>query len=142
MFRRWTVPVIGGITPVGLMIVNLAAFIVHHLAEFRLGITICAFVSGLLLGSYQALMAYRIVRRRIPQHDLVSESNEEMVLIIGMLAVILFSGVTALLCWIGLSSDKNLPNTMTFLGGAVGIAIPIVSQFYYRRTLHERGDES
>jgi len=141
MFRRWTIPVIGGITPVGLMVVNLAAFIVHHLAEFRLGITICAFVSGLLLGSYQALMAYRIVRKRIPQHDFVSESNEEMVLIIGMLAVIIFSGVTALLCWIGLSSDKNLPNTMTFLGGAVGIAIPIVSQFYYRRTLHERRDE-
>lgn len=135
--RRWTVPVIGAVTPVGLMVVNVAAFIVHHLAEFRLGITVLAFVSGLLLGSYQALNAYRVVRRRLPQAELVSESNEEIVLMIGMSLVILFSAVTALLCWIGLSSDKNLPNAMTFIAGAVGIAIPIVSQVYYRSTLGE-----
>jgi hypothetical protein len=141
LVRRWTIPVIGGITPVGLMVVNVAAFIVHHLAEFRLGITVCAFVSGLLLGSYQALIAYRVMKRRIPEADLVSESNEEMVLVVGMLAVIIFSGVTALLCWLGLSSEKNLPNAMTFVGGAIGIAIPIVSQIYYRRTLHEKDAE-
>ena len=121
--------------------VNVAAFIVHHLAEFRLGITICAFVSGLLLGSYQALNAYRIFKRKTPGADLVSESNEEMVLVIGMVAVIIFSAVTALFCWLGLASDKNLPNAMTFIGGAIGIAIPIVSQMYYRRALHESGDE-
>ena len=138
LVRRWTIPVIGGITPVGLMVVNIAAFIVHHLAEFRLGITICAFVSGLLLGAYQALNAYRVFKRRRPDADLLSESNEEMVLIIGMSAVILFSALTAFLCWEGLASDKNLPNALTFLGGAIGIAIPIVSQLYYRRTLHER----
>ena len=135
--RRWTIPIIGGITPVGLIVVNIAAFIIHHLAEFRLGITLCAFVSGVMLGSYQALNAYRVVKRRLPEADLLSESNEEMALLIGMLVVILFSAGTAFLCWEGLSSDKNLPNGLTFLGGAIGIAIPIVSQLYFRKALRE-----
>ena len=126
---------IGAITPVGLMVVNIAAFIVHHLAEFRFGITVCAFVSGLMLGAYQALNSYRVVKRRMPDADLVSESNEEMALVIGMGVVIIFSAVTAYLCWVGLASDKNLPNLLTFIAGAVGIAIPVVMQLYYRRTL-------
>lgn len=135
-WRRWTIPIIGSITPVGLIVVNVAAFIVHHLAEFRLIITIGAFVSTVLLGSWQAVKFYRLMKQRAPQVSLVDETNEDLVLVGGMTFVILVSVLAAYLCYIGLSDERNLPNVGTFLGGAIGIALPVILQVFFRRTLH------
>src|ERR1035437_4727299 len=77
--RRWTIPAIGALTPVGLIVVNIAAFIVHHLAEFRLGISVLAFVSGLMLNSWTALKIYRIAKLRFPNHDSLHDRNQEVV---------------------------------------------------------------
>lgn len=139
--RRWAIPVIGGITPVGLIVVNIAAFIVHHLAGFRLIITVCAFVSGILLGSWQALNFFRIARRRMPNGAAFQETNEELILMAGMAAVIIVAAIAAYFCWVGLSDEKSLPNGATFLGGAIAIALPIVQQLFFRRALRKAEDD-
>lgn len=131
--KRWTIPIIGAITPVGLIVVNIAAFIVNHLAEFRWTITVLAFVSSMMLNSWFALNLYRVLQRRRPDHSLVQDRNQEMVLVGGVGVVIIASFLAALFCYLGLSDPKSLPNAPTFLSGAVAIAIPIVAQGFFSR---------
>jgi len=132
--KRWTIPVIGAVTPVGLIVVNIAAFIVNHLAEFRWTITVAAFVSSMMLNSWFALNLYRVVQRRRPDHTLVQDRNQEMVLVGGVGVVIIASFLAALFCYLGLNDPKSLPNAPTFLSGAVAIAIPIVAQGFFGRS--------
>jgi hypothetical protein len=139
--KRWTIPTIGAVTPVGLIVVNIAAFIVKHLSEFRLSITILAFVSSMMLNSWMAVNVYRILQRRRPDHSLVADRNQEMVLIGGVFAVILVSFLAALFCWLGLSDASSLPNAATFVSGAGAIALPIILQAVFRRA-GRRGRDS
>ena len=137
--RRWTIPAIGALTPVGLIVVNIAAFIVHHLAQFRLGISVLAFVSGLMLNSWTALKIYRVAKLRFPHNGPLQERNQEVVLVIGMAVIIGISFVEALFCYNGLSNEANLPNSPTFILGIVAIAIPILLQALFSRLLHDGG---
>jgi hypothetical protein len=137
--RRWTIPAIGALTPVGLIVVNIAAFIVHHLAEFRLGISVLAFVSGLMLNSWTALKIYRIAKLRFPNHGSLHDRNQEVVLVVGMAIIIAISFVEALFCYNGLSNERDLPNAATFVLGIVAIAIPILLQGFFGRVLRDRG---
>lgn len=140
--RRWTIPTIGAVTPVGLIVVNIAAFIVHHLTEFRLGISVLAFVSGLMLNSWTALKIYRIAKARYPRFGPLEDSNQEVVLVVGLALIIAISFVEALFCYNGLSNEANLPNSPTFILGIVAIAIPILLQGIFARLLGDRTDAS
>jgi hypothetical protein len=131
--RRWTIPAIGALTPVGLIVVNIAAFIVHNLAEFRLGISVLAFVSGVLLNAWTGLNIYRVAKLRFPRVGVLHESNQEIVLVVGLLVVIAISAAEGLFCYNGLSNEKNLPNAATFYLGVVAIAIPILLQASFAR---------
>ena len=133
--KRWTIPIIGALTPVGLIAVNISVFVVKNLNEFRWGITILAFVSGLLLNSWAALNIYRTFQRRRPDHALVADRNQELVLVGGMLIVIIAAFLTALFCYMGLSSEANLPNGVTFITGIGAVLIPILLQGIFRRTV-------
>jgi hypothetical protein len=131
--KRWTIPIIGALTPLALIVVNIAAFIVQHLTQFRWTITILAFVSGIMLNSWTALNIYRVLQARRPDHPVVHERNQEVVLVVGMAAVILFAFVTALFCYLGLSNAKDLPNGLTFFTGFFAAAIPILLRAAFRR---------
>ena len=131
--RRWTLPIVGGITPVLLIVVNIAAFIVHQLQTFRLLIAILAFISGLMLNSWAGIRVYQYVQRRYPQNHLQEESNQELLIIGGMGVVIIVSAVTAWFCYQGLASDANLPNIWTFLLGVGSIAIPVLIRELFSR---------
>lgn len=138
--KRWTIPIIGALTPLGLIAVNISVFVVKNLAEFRWGITILAFVSGLLLNSWAALNIYRTFQRRRPDHALVSDRNQELVLVGGMLIVIVAAFLTALFCYLGLSSEANLPNGLTFITGVGAFLVPIALQAIFRRTVRRPRD--
>jgi len=113
-------------------VVNIAAFIVHHLAEFRLVITVLAFVSAMMLNSWTGLSAYRRFKDSHRGHALVHESNQDIVLIAGMAVIIIAAAVTSLFCWLGLSDEKSLPNATTFLTGVIAIIVPIVLQRLFK----------
>ena len=136
--RRWTIPTIGALTPVGLIIVNIAAFIVNHLDQFRWTITVLAFVSGLMLNSWTGLKIYRVARLRHPDHALLHDRNQEVVLVLGMAVITAIAFVTALFCYIGLSNAKDLPNSTTFITGVVAILIPITLQAIFGRMLRSK----
>jgi amino acid transporter len=131
--KRWTIPIIGAITPVGLIVVNIAAFIVKHLSEFRWSITVAAFVSSMMLNSYFAVNLYRMLQRRRPDHALVQDRNQEVVVVGGVAVVLIASVLAALFCYWGLSDATSLPNGATFFSGAVAILLPILLQAYFAR---------
>jgi len=140
--KRWTIPIIGAVTPVGLIVVNISIFIAKNLAAFRWTIASLAFLSSIMLNSWAALNIYRVVKRRRPEHPLVSEHNQELVLVGGMAIIVIAAFLTALFCFLGLSSEKDLPNGVTFITGVVAIAVPILLQFLFRRGVRttRRGD--
>jgi hypothetical protein len=59
--------VVGATTPVGILAVNLSAFIMQHLAQFRVGIALCALISGLSLNGLTAAMVLGRFERRFPE---------------------------------------------------------------------------
>lgn len=131
--RRWTIPAIGALTPIGLIVVNIAAFIVNHLDQFRLGISVLAFVSSMMLNSWTALKIHHIAKQRWPHHWLLDDSNQEVVLVAGIFVIIAISFLEALFCYNGLGNQKELPNAATFYLGVVAIAIPILLQGLFGR---------
>ena len=131
--RDWIIPTIGALTPVALIVVNIAAFIVHHLPEFRLTITILAFVSGMMLNSWTGLSMYSWLKARRGDHPVFDKSNQELLIIGGMAVIILVAALTAYFCWTGLDKQENLPNASTFITGVVAILIPIVLQRFFHR---------
>jgi hypothetical protein len=133
--RRWAIPVIGAITPVALIVVNIAVFIAKHLAAFRWTIAILAFVSGMMLNSWTGLKIYHLFQRRFREHPLASDRNEDVVLVGGVAVIIAISFVTALFCYLGLSNEANLPNPTTFFTGILAIAVPFALQFIFSRIL-------
>jgi hypothetical protein len=124
--RAWIIPVIGGVTPVLLIVVNIAAFIVQHVSAFRWTITVLAFVSGIMLDSWTALNIYRALRARFPSNPLLQDSNQELLLVLSMLVIIVLSFISGYFCYQGLGDASNLPNRLTFVTGAVAIATPIL----------------
>ena len=137
--KRWLIPIVGAVTPVGLIVVNISVFIVKHLSEFRWTIAILAFVSSLTLNSWAGLNIYRALQRRRPEHPLVHERNQEVVLVGGMLVIIIAAFLTALFCYLGLSSEADLPNGVTFITGVVAVLVPMVLQAFFRGALRPRG---
>lgn len=131
--RNWTIPVIGGITPVALILINIAVYINDNLHVIRWVIAVMAFVSGMILNSWWVLQAYRWVQQRWPHWSVVHQRNQEMALVIGMSGVTIFSFLTALFCFYGLGSSKNLPNAPTFWYGALQIALPFAAKAYFDR---------
>jgi hypothetical protein len=131
--KRWTIPIIGALTPISLIVVNIAAFIVEHLTQFAWTITILAFVSGIMLNSWTALNIYRVLQARRPDHAIVNERNQEVVLVVGMAMVIIFAFLTALFCYLGLANASKLPNGLTFFTGFFAAAIPILLRAAFRR---------
>jgi len=53
-FREIVFLAIGISTPVGILAVNASAFVMRHLTEFRVGLAVCALVSGLSLNGLAA----------------------------------------------------------------------------------------
>jgi hypothetical protein len=136
--KRWTIPVVGAITPVGLIAVNISIFIAKHLAQFRWTIAILAFVSSLMLNSWAGLNIFRLFSQRRPGHALVQERNQELVLVGGMALIIVIAFLTALFCYQGLANENDLPNGLTFLTGVVAIVVPVLLQAVFRSRLRRR----
>jgi hypothetical protein len=141
--KRRLIPIVGAVTPVGLIVVNISVFIVKHLAEFRWTISALAFVSSIMLNSWAGINIYRLIQRRRPDHPLVRERNQELVLVAGLGVIIILAFLTALFCYLGLSSEANLPNGATFITGVVAILIPILAQAAFREaTRRSRRDRA
>jgi hypothetical protein len=126
------------ITPAGLVMVNVAAYVMRNLAAFRVGITVFAVVSTLVLNGITVIAAYRLGAGRWPDRWLFNPARRTRLAIVGGVLLILGAGLAGWLTYGGLSDPTKLPNLTSFLAGMVGLAIPIGALFLFREEVNPR----
>jgi 4-amino-4-deoxy-L-arabinose transferase-like glycosyltransferase len=125
--------VVGVTTPIGVLAVNGAAFLMAHLAEFRVLIAVCALVSSLFLNGLTAWLALRLASRRAP--DIYREYRRWL---IGLAAIIVVvsSVFAAYLTYLGMQDPRHLPNRIAVVTAGVLLLVPVA--FYYTDLYLER----
>ncbi|HEV3124792.1 MAG TPA: hypothetical protein VG266_09470 [Candidatus Dormibacteraeota bacterium] len=130
--KKWAIPVIAGVTPVGLMVINIAAFLVKHLDQFRWTIAVLSFLSGMMLNTYVGLNLYRWVQRRAPDFALVKQQNEELMVAVGMGVITVITFVLAYETYVNLTVD-SIPGGFTFIYGTLQIASAVLIKLTFDR---------
>lgn len=126
------------ITPAGLVLVNVAAYVMGHLAAFRVAITASAVVSTILLNGLTGITAYRIGQANWPDAWLFARYRRRSIAALFAFALGLGAALAGELTYRGLSDPRLLPNLSTFVAGLIGLAIPIVLAFLLRQDASRR----
>jgi uncharacterized membrane protein YidH (DUF202 family) len=122
--------VIGASTPVGILAVNGSAFVMQHLAQFAVGIGVCALVSGLSLNGLTAWMVLGRAERFAPQ--LYAEYRIWLICA-AVLIVLVTAVVGAWLTYLSMQNARLLPNLYAVLTALWLLFLPVVMTFVARR---------
>lgn len=122
--------VIGASTPIGILAVNASAFVMQHLAQFAVGIAICALVSGLSLNGLTAWVVLGRAERFAPQ--LFAEYRTWLICA-AVLIVLLTAGVGAYLTLLSMQRPDQLPNLFAVLTALWLLFLPVLMTFASRR---------
>ena len=126
------------ITPAGLVLVNVAAYVMSNLAAFRVGITVSAVVSTLVLNGLTGITAYRLAATRWPEAWLFAPHRRQALTAEFVFGLAIAGAIAGRLTYQGLSDPARLPNLSTFIAGLIGLAIPIVLALMLRDTTTRR----
>jgi hypothetical protein len=136
--RGLVLAILAVITPAGLVLVNVAAFVMGHLAVFRVGITVSAVVSTVVLNGLTAVTAYRLGLARWPEHWFFAPHRRNGLLAVFVFGLMMGATLSGVLTYQGLSDPGKLPNLATFVAGMIGLAIPLVAAFVLRDNVTRR----
>ncbi len=126
---------IGVITPVGILVVNASAFVMRHLAQFRLGIAACALISSLVLNGLTAAWLLRLARRRsVPLYL----AHPDWAAVLAVLLVAGTSAGAAVLTYIGMQDPIRLPDRIAVITALLALAIPLAFAYVASRVTHTR----
>src|ERR1700693_3476410 len=121
---------LGVITPLRILAVNASAFVMAHLAEFRIGIAALALLSGLVLNGLTAWWLLRLASRRA-----APLFREYRMWEIG--AAVLIVALTAAgggyLTYLGMRDPKRLPDTLSMVVASFMLLLPLAVSFAARR---------
>jgi hypothetical protein len=132
------------VTPAGLVLVNVAAYVMSNLAAFRLAITVSAVASTILLNAITGVAGYRAVAARMSGSRWLGWMFQDKYLrsnaVCGGFLLVLAATISGELTYQGLSDPRRLPNLSTFLAGLLGLAVPLVlaAMFSNRVTTRSR----
>ncbi len=127
---------IGVVTPIGILVVNASAFVMRHLAEFRLGIATCALISSLVLNGLTAWWLLRLARRRAANFY---ERYRQWLVPLGVLAVIAASAGAAYLTYLGMRDPKRLPDTLSVVTALLAMLVPFAITYLGRQLAGLKG---
>jgi hypothetical protein len=136
-WRQLVFLLVGLSTPVGVLAVNASAFVMRHLAEFRLTIAICALVSGLSLTGLSAWVLLTKARERAP--NLYAEYQRWIVVIVGVV-VVAWSAFGAWGTYWSMNDPRQLPNLPAVLVAVWLLLFPFAMAFVARRANLLPGD--
>ena len=122
--------VVGASTPIGILAVNISAFVMLHLQEFRLSIAICALISGLSLNGLTAWAVLTRAERMAPQ--LIAEYRPWLIAAT-VVFVAAFSTLGAYWTWQSMQDRTRLPNVYAVLTALWLLFLPVVMTFVARR---------
>ena len=121
--------VVGLATPVGLLLVNVAAFVMNHLANFQLAISVSALVSSL---SLSGLAAYGVLNRFARFFPITYERFSRWFIAAAAISVIAWSVLGAWGCYWSLSSKSRLPSLPAVIVALWLLALPFAGTFVMR----------
>jgi len=126
------------ITPAGLVVVNIAAYVMAHLEAFRLAITVSAVVSTVVLNALTAFTIYNLARAQWPDLQPLRDTYRRSTIAVGTFVILLIATLSGVLTYRGLSDPRQLPNASTFFAGLVGLLIPIALALLLRENVSRR----
>lgn len=127
--------VIGCVTPVGILAVNGAAFVMQHLTEFRTGLAVAALLSTLLLNGLAAGAAIRFAQANAP---LLYAEYRRVAWIVATIVVAGTAAAAAYFTYVGLEDQRQLPNGAAILASVWALGTPFVITYFDRRFLRRR----
>lgn len=126
---RLLLVVIGVITPVGILVVNAAAFVMRNLAQFRIGIAVCALISSLVLNGLTASWLLRLAGRR---EITVYIRHRDWATIVATIIVIGTSIGAAIFTYIGMSNPSHLPDGLAVITALLALLVPFGLTYFSR----------
>ena len=123
-------------TPIGILGVNAAAFVMGHLAAFRVVIAGCALVSSLLLNGITALWVLRAVSAGFAS---IYSEYRKWLMAFAVLVVAATSGFAAYFTYVGMQDPRHLPNQVAVITAVLALGVPFALTWVGRRMADRRG---
>ena len=133
--REVVLLVVGVTTPIGILAVNGAAFVMGHLAAFRLLIAGCALISGLLLNGLTALWVLRAVASSATA--IYVEYRNWLIGFAGIL-VLATAAFAAYFTYLGMQDPRHLPNQVAVITAVLALGVPFGLTWLGRRLSQRR----
>jgi hypothetical protein len=121
---------LGVLTPVGILAVNISAFVMTHLPAFRLVIAGCALLSGLVLNGLTAWWILRLASRNA--NPLYREYRTWAVGI-AVVIVLVTAGAGGYLTYLGMRDPTHLPDSLSMIVASFMLLLPLAVTFAGRR---------
>jgi hypothetical protein len=128
--RELALLTIGVLTPIGILAVNISAFVMGHLPAFRIIVAGCALVSGLVLNGLTAWWLLRLASRNA--NPLYREYRTWAVGI-AVLIVILTAAGGGYLTYLGMRDPSHLPDSLSMIVASFMLLLPLGVTFAGRR---------
>src|ERR1700674_5735177 len=121
---------LGVLTPIGILAVNLSAFVMTHLAQFRIGIAALALLSGLVLNGLTAWWLLRLASRSAGP---LFREYRLWAVGVAVLIVALTAAGGGYLTYLGMRDPKRLPDTLSMVVATIMLLLPLAVTFAGRR---------
>jgi hypothetical protein len=121
---------LGVVTPIGILAVNLSAFVMGHLPALRLIIAGCALVSGLVLNGLTAWWVLRLASRNA---NPLYREYRTWAIGAAVLLVALTAGGGGYLTYLGLRDPSHLPDSLSMVVASFMLLLPLAVAFASRR---------
>ncbi|MGA7910668.1 MAG: hypothetical protein WCC30_03875 [Candidatus Dormiibacterota bacterium] len=118
------------ITPVGILAINVSAFVMVHLAQFRIGMAACALLSGLVLNGLTAWWLLRLASRNAPP---LFREYRVWAIGVAVLIVLLTAGGGGYLTYLGLDNPRRLPDALSVVVASFMLLLPFAVSVAARR---------
>jgi hypothetical protein len=121
---------LGVITPLGILAVNISAFVMAHLAGFRIGIAALALLSGLVLNGLTAWWLLRLASRSAAP---LFREYRRWAIGAAVLIVALTAAGGGYLTYLGMRDPRHLPDTLSMVVATFMLVLPLAVTFAGRR---------
>jgi D-alanyl-lipoteichoic acid acyltransferase DltB (MBOAT superfamily) len=126
---------IGIVTPLGILVVNAAAFVMRNLQQFRIGIAVCALISSLVLNGLTASWLLRLAGRRSIS---IYVQHQEWAGVIATTVVLATSIGAAIFTYIGMGNPSHLPDTLSVITALAALLVPVGITYFSRLFANSR----
>jgi hypothetical protein len=128
--REFVLLALGVVTPIGILAVNLSAFVMGHLPALRLIVAGCALVSGLVLNGLTAWWVLRLASRNA---NPLYREYRTWAIGAAVVLVALTAGGGGYLTYLGLRDPSHLPDSLSMIVASFMLLLPLAVAFASRR---------